>query len=123
MKSLVLYLLLASSPVVHSTAFDDLDSIPLVDGAAAQVDLDPSLEEEAYIDNSSNKTFTLDLRRERTHKEVVESHIFKHHMKVLADKDDESNSDADNDGSSLPLSLQEEHGMYYSAYVYLGSEA
>jgi hypothetical protein len=63
---------------VQSSAIDDLDKIPRVEGTtAAQVGLDSSLEEQAYIDNSSNKTFTLDLRRERTHKEVMQSHIFK----------------------------------------------
>ena len=123
MKSLLLSLLVASSPVVHSSALDDLDSIPLMDGAVAQVGLDSSLEEQAYIDNSSNKTFTLDLRRERTHKEVMQSHIFKQHMKsVMADKNDGTHTDTADDGSSIGVSLHEEHGMYYSTKVFLGSE-
>jgi hypothetical protein len=41
---------------------------------------------------------------------------------VMADKDDSSNSDTAGDGSSIGVSLHEEHGMYYSTNVYLGSE-
>jgi hypothetical protein len=124
MKSLLILLLVASSPGVHSSALDNLDSIPLVEGTAAQVSLDPSLEEQAYIDNSSNKTVTLKLTRQRTHKEVMQSHIFKKQMKkVMAGKSDSSaQTESAEEGNSIGVSLHEEHGMYYSTNVYLGSE-
>ena len=118
-------LLLASSRLALAANISDLDSIPLVEGAAtAEVGLDALLEEADYIDNSSNKTIELELKRQRSHQEVVQSHIFKNHMKVMADRTDgatQTSSDGKYVGE-INFALDEEHGMYYSTNVYVGSE-
>ena len=82
MKSIVskaCLLLLASAKIGGASNFEELDSIPMVKGAGKNRSegWDSSLVEDDFIDNSSNKTLTLDLKRERMYQEVVQSHIFK----------------------------------------------
>ena len=123
MKSIILaacILILASTKVAGASNFEELDSIPMADGASKNI-LDSSLVEDEFIDNSSNKTLTLDLKRERMYQEVVQSHIFKHHMKVLAGKDGQIDGE-ETGARSIGVGLEEEHGMYYSTNVYVGSQ-